>query len=56
LEFKDNTLKLSDRPGLGADLDMDNVMADLHPAWKEQMAPGPKRARRRRDSPLFALG
>jgi galactonate dehydratase len=43
LQFKDNYLKLWDRPGLGVDLDMDAVMADLHPAWKGQVA-APKKA------------
>ena len=47
MEFKGNYLKLSDRPGLGADLNMDHIMSDLHPAWKEQMAPEPRRTKKR---------
>ncbi|MSQ08104.1 MAG: mandelate racemase/muconate lactonizing enzyme family protein [Dehalococcoidia bacterium] len=46
LGWKGNYLKLSDRPGLGVDLDMDAVMADLHPAWKGQVSE-PKKATRR---------
>ena len=33
LDWEGNRLKLWDRPGLGVDLDMDKVMAALHPDW-----------------------
>ena len=48
LGWKGNYLKLSGRPGLGTDLDMDAVMADLHPAWKGQVSEPRKAARRAR--------
>jgi galactonate dehydratase len=49
LKFSTNVLKLSDRPGLGVDLDMDAVMSDLHPAWRGMAsAPTPAKGGRRR--------
>jgi galactonate dehydratase len=48
LQFEGNYLKLWDRPGLGVDLDMDAVMADLHPDWSRQVAAPQKRTRTRR--------
>jgi L-alanine-DL-glutamate epimerase-like enolase superfamily enzyme len=33
LQWEGNRLKLWDRPGLGVDLDMEKVMASLHPDW-----------------------
>jgi galactonate dehydratase len=36
LNWQDNRLILSDKPGLGFDLDMDNVRAGLHPEWKAE--------------------
>jgi galactonate dehydratase len=48
LQFKGNYLKLWDRPGLGVDLDMDAVMADLHPAWRGQVGRPVARRRARR--------
>ena len=33
LKWQGNRLELSERPGLGVDLDMDRVKAKRHPAW-----------------------
>lgn len=35
LKWTENRLELSDRPGLGVDLDLERVRAELHPAWRE---------------------
>ena len=35
LNWQGNKLMLSDKPGLGIDLDMDRVKAELHPDWSE---------------------
>ncbi|MBI4306926.1 MAG: hypothetical protein HY678_11465 [Chloroflexi bacterium] len=46
IEFKGNYLRLSDRPGLGHELNMDNVMSDLHPAWRGRMPPAARAGKR----------
>ncbi len=35
LTWRGNRLEIPDRPGLGVDLNMERVLAELHPAWRD---------------------